>query len=297
MVFINTISDNVKFINNTAYYEIITATPYSCGGAIYYYKSSYNTISNNVTFKGNNAKDRPYSFYQGYGGAIYYDLSNYNSINNVLFDSNSVNCEGGAIYYRESKENQIINADFINNIAEYSRGGAIGYEGDNLKCDIINSTFKYNNASFGAAVAYFGNNTASNIINSTFMYNCAFAEGSAIYVEGQSPKLTNCTLLENKARVTGLSRSLNSNCTELQIRLSGGNSVINAISSNSPVTLNNVTYWGANGVTVSPASDVVFQCNSNEAGQNVSLVVRKDVEIILNLTDVTDDDGNIIISL
>ena len=101
--------------------------------AIYYYKSSYNTISNNVTFKGNNAKDRPYSFYQGYGGAIYYDLSNYNSINNVLFDSNSVNCEGGAIYYRESKENQIINADFINNIAEYSRGGAIGYEGDNLK--------------------------------------------------------------------------------------------------------------------------------------------------------------------
>lgn len=129
------------------------------------------------------------------------------------------------------------------------------------------------------------------------MYNCAFAEGSAIYVEGQSPKLTNCTLLENNARVTGLSRSLNSNCTELQIRLSGGNSVINAISSNSPVTLNNVTYWGANGVTVSPASDVVFQCNSNEAGQNVSLVVRKDVEIILNLTDVTDDDGNIIISL
>ncbi len=249
-----------------------------------------------LLLKENKAKDKAYGMTQGYGGAIYYDDSDCNEINNVSFYSNSADYSAGAIYYFQASENLLNNSVFINNTAEYNRGGAIAIEGNALEISIVNSRFEQNNASLGAAISYVGNGEDSNIINSTFIHNCAYVQGSALYVEGHSPKLTNCTLLENKAKITAFSFSLNSTCTELQIIFYGGNNQMNAIYSNMNVIINNVTYWGENGITVSPASDVELNRNSHEPGQNISYTIQKDGNIVRKSSGRTNGDGNLCIN-
>ena len=256
--------DNCNFTANTA----------SSGAAFY---SNEGIIIKNSNFKGNVAYNNGVIYsesanlsnckFEGnsasYGSAVYLFSNNgYLDVDNCHFIHNRANC--GAIYTKEKCN--IKNSDFINNTAE--GGAAIYFDiGDYLFYTTIvdNCNFYGNNASIGSTIynSYYGGIT---ILNSVFLNNKA------------DSKLLH---LERMKEI-------------IEITFSGKNNYLNAIYSDSGITFDNVTYWGANGQMNTNSGGV--SRSDKEAGQNITISInsaRITKEIILK----TGIRGNLTLNL
>ena len=288
---------NCNFANNNA-----TATN-SLGGAIMFVSDG--TVTN-CNFTGNTAS--------GYGGAINMGsgtVSNCNFTNNkatgdyshggaVYFvnEGTVTNCNftdnkayyGGAIYFTDSgTTHEVRNCNFTNNQASLN-GGAIGmYSGS-----VENCNFTDNSAEYGGAIRFNGEGTVSNC---NFTGNNA-TTGSAIYfykwVSSDTLTVSNSTFLNNRANAGALDVVKNDN--NITITFTGQNNLLNAIYSrnDAEVTFNNVKYWGANGITTVSAK---LSGSNKAAGQNITVGVVVNGEIVLNNVKVTDENGMIVLDI
>ena len=225
---------------------------------------AFNIAGNNITINNLTIKNANHEYggeIYSYGGAIYSTYSNY-SITNCNFINNTAN-SGGAIFASYSNCN-ITNCYFINNTAD--GGGAIST--CHSDCNIIN--------------CYFINNTAN---------EC----GGAIhtnYYDSSTIFISNSLFLNNMANATlTISRNIN----DIEILFTGGNNLLNALSvcDDTNITFDNVTYFGDKGIT---NTDIETPIKSfNKSGQNITIVVVVNDNLVLNTTKVTNDEGKIIL--
>ena len=199
---------NSNFTNNTA----------KLGGAFYAGAASGNTIINGTIFKDNIAKEDGGAIYLR-ASAVHIDDSKFynnlaingsavyvggvgtaNKIHTSTFEGNNATDCGGAIYWR-AYEGEIFESNFTNNRATY--GGAIYLNGVSNNTIIVNSTFKYNNATKnGGAIECNASNIG--IYNLTFERN--YAEyGAALCREIGATKGHgyNNTFIANHAGISG----------------------------------------------------------------------------------------------
>ena len=118
---------------------------------------------------------------------------------------------------------------------------------------MTNCNFTGNTVISGSGGAiYFSNN--GNVVNCDFTGNTA-SSGSAIYFGGSGNKtISNSSFLDNRANValSFLGRSplvISRYDNYIEITFKGRDNLLNAIYSTRDVSVTNVTYWGANGVT------------------------------------------------
>ena len=225
---------------------------------------AFNIAGNNITINNLTIKNANHEYggeIYSYGGAIYSTYSNY-SITNCNFINNTAN-SGGAIVASYSNCN-ITNCYFINNTAD--GGGAIST--CHSDCNIIN--------------CYCINNTAN---------EC----GGAIhtnYYDSSTIFISNSLFLNNMANATlTISRNIN----DIEILFTGGNNLLNALSvcDDTNITFDNVTYFGDKGIT---NTDIEAPIKSfNKSGQNITIVVVVNDNLVLNTTKVTNDEGKIIL--
>ncbi len=155
------------------------------GGAIYWYHSANGAVSN-CNFINNIAKS--------FGGAIVWFYSDNGAVSNCTFINNTAReYSGGAIYWYHSANGAVSNCNFINNTANYF-GGAIRSEHD-IKVD--NSTFIGNHAAADYGGAIYAEDSVKSV-DSIFTGNSAYADGGAIYAEG-NVDIKNTTFENNKA--------------------------------------------------------------------------------------------------
>ena len=190
-----------------------------------------------------------------YGGAIRLGLGN---VTNCNFINNTAANYGGALLMANGN---VSNCNFINNTAE--NGGAIRFNGDGA---VTNCNFTYNNATIGSAIYFYSTSATKNVSNSIFLNNRA------------------------KAEVLDVVKNDNN----IIITFTGQNNLLNAIFSrnDAKVTFTNVTYWGKNGLAT--ISDTISGSNG-EAGQNITVIMVVNDILILNTTEVTDENGQIVL--
>ena len=235
----------------------------------------------------------------GDGGSVYFESTG--TVENCNFANNSatdVNSWGGAVYFEE--EGALINCNFTNNQAtgEESRGGAIYFAGSGsaINCNFINNAA----VEWGGAILFVSN---GNVENCNFTGNNATA-GSAIYFYStQATKnVSNSIFLNNRANANELIVTKNEN--NITITFIGQNNLLNAIYSTNDaeltftnVTFTNVTYWGAYGITNTGSSTTNPSRLNKEAGQNITVGVVVNDELVLNEVKVTDDNGTIVLDI
>ncbi|WP_405322275.1 peptidoglycan-binding protein [Methanobrevibacter thaueri] len=190
-----------------------------------------------------------------YGGAIRLGLGN---LTNCNFINNTAANYGGALLMANGN---VSNCNFINNTAE--NGGAIRFNGDGA---VTNCNFTYNNATIGSAIYFYSTSATKNVSNSIFLNNRA------------------------KAEVLDVVKNDNN----IIITFTGQNNLLNAIFSrdDAKVTFTNVTYWGKNGLAT--ISDTISGSNG-EVGQNITVIMVVNDILILNTTEVTDENGQIVL--
>ena len=190
-----------------------------------------------------------------YGGAIRLGLGN---VTNCNFINNTAANYGGALLMANGN---VSNCNFINNTAE--NGGAIRFNGDGA---VTNCNFTYNNATIGSAIYFYSTSATKNVSNSIFLNNRA------------------------KAEVLDVVKNDNN----IIITFTGQNNLLNAIFSrdDAKVTFTNVTYWGKNGLAT--ISDTISGSNG-EVGQNITVIMVVNDILILNTTEVTDENGQIVL--
>ena len=190
-----------------------------------------------------------------YGGAIRLGLGN---VTNCNFINNTAANYGGALLMANGN---VSNCNFINNTAE--NGGAIRFNGDGA---VTNCNFTYNNATIGSAIYFYSTSATKNVSNSIF--------------------------LNNRAKAEALEVTKNDN--NIIITFTGQNNLLNAIFSrnDAKVTFTNVTYWGKNGLAT--ISGTISGLNG-EAGQNITVIMVVNDILILNTTEVTDENGQIVL--
>ena len=240
-----------------------------------FYITGKNVVINNLTIKNVN--------YGSFGGAIDWRSDN-GTVNNCAFINNTA-ASGGAIYWR-GDNGAVSNCTFINNTAN-RYGGAINWWSDNGA--VSNCTFINNTADYGGAIYWEGDN--STISNSNFVNNTAMW-GSAIRVSKPGMFITNSSFLNNFGKSQYL--MMDKKDKNIEILFGGYNDLLNAIyAENQTVNFANVTYWGANGIT---NTDIETPINSfNEAGQNITITVVVNDNLVLNTTKITNADGKIIL--
>ncbi|WP_116592083.1 right-handed parallel beta-helix repeat-containing protein [Methanobrevibacter thaueri] len=280
---------NCDFTNNTA-------TKF--GGAVFFYRDS--TVKN-CNFTKNTAST------DGGGGAIWvyygkFNVTNCNFINNTAgtegggalnmvsgnvtncnFINNTADTNGGAFWVHSAN---VTNCNFINNSA--ISGGATKFEG---RSNVANCNFINNSAISGGAIKFEGR---GNVTNCNFTGNKANT-GSAIYSSKfGSSYVSNSCFLNNKANVETLDVVKNEN--NITITFMGQDNLLNAIYSenNVEVTFNNVTYWGANGITTISSAK---SGSNREAGQNITIGIVVNDVIVLNEVKVTDENGAIVLDI
>ena len=259
---------NCTFTDNTATGD---------GGAVYFINTCNVT---NCTFTDNTAR---------YGGAVYFLYSS--TVLNCNFTGNTATSYGGAVYFDET--GTVTNCNFTNNTAtgEYTYGGAIRFNGEGTvtKCNFTN-----NSAGYGGAVFFDAN---GEVTNCNFTGNNA-TTGSAICFNklDSSDTLTvsDSTFLNNRANAGALDIVKTEN--NITITFTGQNNLLNAIYSidDAEVTFNNVKYWGVNGITT--VSDTMSGSNK-AAGQNITVGVVVNNELVLNEVNVTDENGTIVLNI
>ena len=317
---------NCNFINNKAIYGY--------GGAIYFEFDSTGTVEN-CNFINNKAMDAGGAIefggigtvtncnfadnQAGYsGGAVRFE--DIGSVTNCNFTNNQVTegsiCCGGAVYFGFQSNGTVENCNFINNKAPL--GGAVYfYETGNVSnCNftdnqaimggavyststggVTNCNFTDNRADFQGGAVFFNGN--GNVANCNFTDNNANI-GSAIYVLMDSANtltISNSILLNNRANANALEVTKNEN--NITITFTGQNNLLNAIHSSydGEVTFNNVTYWGAYGITKTGSSIVNPSRSDKEAGQNITVGVVVNDELVLDKVYVTDENGTIVLNI
>ena len=250
------------------------------GGAVYFFWFS-NVRSCNFT---NNSASH-------WGGAVYFDAGG--NVTNCNFTDNKATDFGsraGAVYF--SQFSRLINCNFTDNQA-YGDGGAVYFASS---CDaVINCNFADNQASgLGGAVYFYG---AGNVTNCNFTGNNA-TNGSAIYfyTTSSTKTVSNSRFLNNRANAEDLEVTKNDNA--ITITFTGNNNLLNAIYSRNgaEVKFTDVTYWGANGITTTGSSATPVRSNK-EAGQNITVGVFVNGELVLNDVRVTDENGMIVLNI
>ena len=269
--------ENCNFVNNTASND---------GGAIWIFSGTVE----NCNFTNNKATGN-YS----YGGAIYVGLGSTHIVTNCNFTNNTASEEGGAICISSGT---VANCNFTNNTAR--DGGAIQFDYDTGT--VTNCNFTDNTAGeWGGAIIFHGEE--GTVENCNFTGNNATI-GSAIFYDvwfsPDSLTIFNSTFLNNRANAdenTPLNVTINEN--NITITFMGKNNLINAIYScdDSEVSFTNVTYWGANGITNTGSSTITPSRSNREAGQNITVGIVVNDEIVLNEVKVTDENGTIVLDI
>ena len=275
---------NCNFIDNTAN-----------GGAIYFNSNGEVT---NCNFTGNKVISENY---YGHGGAVYFN--SVGNVSNCNFVNNSATLTGGAILM---KFGSVENCNFTDNKA--TGDSFFGYGGGAV---FISRTGNVSNCNFTGNTAT-GEGGAINIYSGT-VTNCNFTNnsaryGGAIYI--YSGTVTNCnftgnnatagsaicfySFLNNRANAEALEITKNDN--NITITFTGRNNLLNAIysSNDAEVTFTNVTYWGANGITT--VSDTMSGSNK-VTGQNITVGVVVNNELVLSDVMVTDKNGMIVLDI
>ncbi len=288
--------ENCNFTNNTA--------TNGDGGAIWMYSGSVE----NCNFTNNSASED--------GGAVYF-WSN-GEVRNCNFTNNTASVGGGAIYFENS--GNVTNCNFTNNKATGSNswGGAILFASTG---NVTNCNFTDNIANrYGGAVYFSGtgevtncnftNNSASNRGGAVYFYgngdvtNCNFTgnnatTGSAIYFYSTSATKTvsNSRFLNNRANAEALEVTKNDN--NITITFTGKDNLLNAIYSrnDAEVTFTNVTYWSANGIATTGSSAIKPSRSNKEAGQNITVGVVVNGELVLSGVYLTDENGMIVLDI
>ena len=246
------------------------------GGAVYFEKSG-NVI--NCNFINNQAT---------YGGAFYFNSGG--EVTNCNFNNNSAAYDGGAGYFFDT--GTVTNCTFINNSASEDKGGAIWmYFGRVENCSFINNSAAYD----GGAVFF---NADGEVTNCNFTGNNA-TMGSAIYFDSASATKTvsNSLFLNNRANAESLEVIKNDN--NITITFMGNDNLLNAIYSkdDAEVTFTNVTYWSANGISNTGSSPITPPRSNRGTGQNITVTVVVNGEIVLNDVKVTDENGMIVLDI
>jgi predicted outer membrane repeat protein len=257
---------NCNFTNNKA------TGDYSYGGAIDF-KGTGNIT--NCSFIGNNAYN---------GGAVRF--FNSGSITNCNFSGNKANCYGGAVCFIDNCE--VTYCNFINNSARY--GGAVYFLKNG---EVTNSNFTNNSASYGGAIRFQSDGTVENC---NFTGNNA-TTGSAIYFFSTSDtkSVSNSRFLNNRANAETLEVTKNDN--NITISFTGNDNLLNAIYSEGDVTFTNVAYWGANVIANTGSSPTTPTRSNKEAGQNITVSIVVNDEIVLNNVYLTDENGMIVLDI
>ena len=132
--------------------------------------------------------------------------------------------------------------------------------------------------------------------------NCNFTgnnatTGSAIYFYSTSATKTvsNSCFLNNRANAESLEVTKNEN--NIIITFTGKDNLLNAIYSNGDVNFTNVTYWSANGIANTGSSATIPSRSKYEAGQNITVGVIVNGELVLNEIKVTDENGMIVLDI
>ena len=300
---------NSNFTNNTAY----------DGGAVYFNSNGNVTNSN---FAGNTASNSSGAVWMGSGsvensnfadnsanvdgGAVWMGSG---SVENSNFADNSAKVDGGAVSFRNSGDvincnfdgntgydggavcmssGNVTNSNFTGNTAT-SRGGAVYFDGNGI---VSNCNFAANTAILWGGAVYF--NSTGDVSNCNFTDNSA-VYGSAIYFWDRSAPHTvsNSRFLNNRADADEFQVTKNDN--NITILFKGNDNLLNAIYSNSDVSFNNVTYWGANGIHNTGNYETKPSRSKNEAGQNITVLIVVDGSLVLNDVVVTDENGMIVL--
>ncbi len=238
-----------------------------------------------------------------YGGAILLDHVNETIIIDCNFTNNKANNYGGAIYSNSGDDTSIVNCNFVDNTADI--GGAICLDTPNSV--VVQSNFSNNDASQGGAIygfrsfiivreCEFNNNSADyggaiyfkynncTVMYSNFENNVAREDGGAIRVEGQNTSILHSTFLKNKAKAT----EIKSNTTDaLILTLIGSENYINAITSENPLTFENVTYWNGEMTSDDPVNSF------NVAGLDITIEIYNNNTLVKNVTLMTDLNGQV----
>ena len=297
------IVDNSNFSGSSANHE---------GGAVYFETSAYVT---NANFTGNNAYTYGGALYvmRGYdvdncsftsnyassdGGAIFSFYADYKyNVTNSNFTNNRAGSSGGAIRLKTEGKSNIENCNFIGNIAEGQAGGAIYtdvfpnfiLEELGNVTEVINCNFTGNTAKWNGGAIYFSYNGSVNYCN--FTGNKA-TTGSAIYFATDTNSMKNTILLDNRANSNEVSLTQNEGI--VTIKFTGADNLLNAIYSHGELDFENITYWGARGI--SNTGYQYFPNSHYEAGQNITITVNRS-GIIREFVGVTDANGEITVDL
>ncbi len=261
----NVIIKNIQFTSGYAEY----------GGAIYFYDEG--SVSN-CNFTDNTATR--------YGGAVYFHRTG--NVTNCNFTNNTASGDdacGGAVFFLNT--GNVTNCNFTNNSAYH--GGAVYFDetGTVTNCNFTNNTARYS----GGGV-YFSH--TGEVTNCNFTGNNA-TTGSAInfYKWDSSDTLTvsNSTFLNNRANAESLDVVKNDN--NITITFTGQNNLLNAIYSrnDAEVTFNNVTYWGAKGITTVSST---MSGSNKAAGQKITVKGVVNGKIIDKING-TDENGEIVL--
>ena len=182
------------------------------------------------------------------------------------------------------------NINFVNSI-----GSAIDIYSN---VNIINCTFKdckgvngiFINNNQGAALYIDDGNV--NIDQCEFIGNNA-TQGSAIYNTGKLT-ISNSKFLENQADARSINLDVERDPRDSSIfhkfiiTFTGEDNLINGIYTSTPVTLDNVTYWGEDGETTTSSTPAR---TLREEGITVNLVIYRGNQVALNITAVTNASG------
>ncbi|WP_303371178.1 Ig-like domain repeat protein [Methanobrevibacter sp.] len=268
--------DNVTVIGSCA----TTDDGESYGGAVYWKKVNNNAYVYNSYFEENNAD---------FGGGIYF-AGETARIYDTNFTGNVANKDGGAIY---GTGNDVLLYRSILDHNSAKRGGAVFMNTNQIK--VYDSTLEFNTAEEkGGAIYRTATSGSSEIKNSELINNTAF-QGSAIYT-GAFFALTNTVLLDNQAnsnkfimKTVGVDEDGKNYTSAVFV---GYDNILNAIWAESDYigsACSNVTYWDANGITVSNSKPRKSDC---EAGQNITVeMYDHNGEFITSAVVVTDEDG------
>ena len=264
---------NCNFNSNKAIDE------YSYGGALYI---SANIVEN-CNFTNNTAKS---------GGAIFFDYGTSSNVTNCNFIGNNATWSGGAVFFLDIGD--VTNCNFIGNDA-VTYGGAIYFCSSRSSHKVRNCYFTNNSAGYGGAL-YFCDN--GEVKKCNFAGNTAI-NGSAIYFFGTQTirTVSNSIFLNNRANAEDLEVTKNDN--NITIKFTGNDNLLNAIYSrkDADVKFNNVVYWGANGITNTGRSTIKPSTSKNEAGQNITVCVVVNDEIVLSDVMVTDENGMVVLDI
>ncbi|OWT33502.1 hypothetical protein BGI41_02055 [Methanobrevibacter sp. 87.7] len=263
--------NNCLFINTNASNE---------GGAVFSSSSLYKKGNlNNCTFINSTGK---------IGGAIY--LSAYGGTINSSNFINSSGESGGAIYV-DSFNSVVDGSNFVNCSGE--SGGSIYYAGDNGK--IYNSNFTNSTANLGGAIYW--DAVRNGYIYNSNIKNSKANNGSAIYNLNRNLNITNGVILDNQAKSSSL--TIDNTKSPMVITFTGNNNLFNGIFTDYNVYVNNLTYWGVNGV-MNTGNVPGYSEPTGFTQEGIDVIVTVfdyDDNLIFNRTYTTDADGKIIVEL